>query len=142
MSWQPIETCPKDPDARFDIAWPDSPGTPNGGRTIGCHWNPQWKRVALRHGYPEVETIFRKSPTHWRLPPAMPGEPEPSEAEIDRLRTALEPFAKAADEWDPERNGDHAFDDRERIECECSLTVGDLRRARETIRQLANDRKI
>lgn len=51
-------------------------------------------------------------------------------AKLREMAEALEPFAREADTWSPERNDGDIFDDNERVDFVDHIRVGDLRRAR------------
>lgn len=56
------------------------------------------------------------------------------EALVVKLSAALKPFADEWESWSLEENDGHVFDDDETLDCGASsLTVGDLRRAREAL---------
>lgn len=91
-AWQPIETAPRD-GTEIDL-WciNSSTLTTGGGRIVDCHFHcGDWLRWS---GDPETGYARIRNATHWRPPPAPPGEPpapQPvSDAEVEALRAALD----------------------------------------------------
>lgn len=70
-----------------------------------------------------------------RIPGAILEALTHKDAEIARLREALEPFAREAEAWSPENNDGHVFDDNERMDHVDNLRVGHLRRASAALSQ-------
>ena len=73
LSWQPIDTAPKD-GTKVDLWFPHT------GREIDWEWAdedpfdpPQW----IHRGKENVTTYPNQTPTHWRHVPVMPHDPAP-----------------------------------------------------------------
>lgn len=63
---------------------------------------------------------------------------EVAEARLAEAMKLIEPFAREAEEWSPEANGGHAFEDSESIAGETGITVGHLRAARKFLKENGN----
>lgn len=85
----------------------------------------QWEqhRTGRGNGTTHAEGCHTWGPKHYEC---LLAEHEAETGEIERLREALKPFAEESRGWDfPEE-----YDDMQNISVDCTLTVGDLRRAR------------